>query len=275
MRQLRTFAVAASVAVIAGCGSSGSQSGSEPQPSLSPTMAPTMPTATPRHTTSATPTPTPTATQPRLPAWLSGAVVTRLPTTRRVVGLTFDGGAGAQGAATILRVLREAHVPATFFLTGDFVRAHPDIAVAIADGGYVIGNHTVTHPHLTRLTSDAVSHEITGAEQLLQTRLGQSPQPWFRFPYGEYDTRTLGLVHHLGYGAIGWTVDTRGWQGRQAGSAEDVVERVRAALRPGAIVLMHLGANPDDGTTFDADALPQIIATVRAAGYSFVDVSSW
>jgi peptidoglycan/xylan/chitin deacetylase (PgdA/CDA1 family) len=49
-----------------------------------------------------------------------------------------------------------------------------------------------------------------------------------------------------------------------------VVDRVLAAATPGAIVLMHVGANPDDGTTFDADALPAIIAGFRERGYSFV-----
>jgi hypothetical protein len=41
-------------------------------------------------------------------------------------------------------------------------------------------------------------------------------------------------------------------------------------LRPGEIVLMHVGSNPDDHTTFDADALPQVITELRARGYSFV-----
>jgi peptidoglycan/xylan/chitin deacetylase (PgdA/CDA1 family) len=197
-------------------------------------------------------------------------VVTRLPTSRRIVALTFDGGAGAQGAAAVLRALHAAGVPATFFLTGQFVSANPQLMAVIREDGYLVGNHTATHPHLTRLSSGAVIDELIIGEQRLETALGHDPRPWFRFPYGEYDARTLRLVHNLGYGAVGWTVDTRGWQGRSAGSAEDVVARVTAGLRPGAIVLMHLGANPDDGTTFDADALPSVIAAVRAAGYSFV-----
>ncbi|HET6818659.1 MAG TPA: polysaccharide deacetylase family protein [Mycobacteriales bacterium] len=191
------------------------------------------------------------------------------------MALTFDGGSGAQGAAAILSTLRAAGVPATFFLTGDFVRTHPGTAAAIAGGHYLIGNHTMTHPHLTRLTSAAIKDQITRAEQQLKPVVGHSPRPWFRFPFGEYDARTLQIVHAMGYGAIGWTVDSRGWQGRAAGTAADVVTRVRAALQPGAIVLMHLGANPDDGTTFDADALPRIIAAVRAAGYSFVALNGW
>ena len=53
-------------------------------------------------------------------------------------------------------------------------------------------------------------------------------------------------------------------------SAEEVQRRVVGALRPGAIVLMHVGSNPDDRTTFDADALPRIIDAIRAQGYTLV-----
>ena len=210
-----------------------------------------------------------------MPDWLRGAPVTRLPTSRRVVALTFDGGAGAQGAASIVATLERAGVPATFFLTGQFARSFPGVVETLRDNHFVVGNHTMTHPHLTQLSSSAVIAEITSGRLRVQAATGVDPRPLFRFPYGEYDARTLQLVHDQGYGAVGWTVDTRGWQGRAAGTVDDLVERVRLSLRPGAIVLMHLGANPDDGTTYDADALPRVISMIRTAGYSFTDLLTW
>lgn len=285
MRRLLAL-VAVLVAAANGCASSTTPVAENPSPSPQPSSASPSPstslppTATPStaHPASPTlrptkPTVTPTPTSVALPEWLQGPVVTHLPTTRRVIALTFDGGSGAQGAAAVLATLKAAHVPATFFLTGDFTRSFPSVVRAIASAGFVVGNHTRSHPHLTQLSSTAVTRQITDAEAQLDAAIGGTRRPWFRFPYGEYDARTLMLVHRLGYGAIGWTVDTRGWQGRQAGGVADVVARVRAALRPGAIVLMHLGANPDDGTTYDADALPAVIAMARAAGYGFVVLS--
>lgn len=47
-----------------------------------------------------------------------------------------------------------------------------------------------------------------------------------------------------------------------------------AAARPAEIVLMHVGSNPDDHTTFDADPLPQVISEQRARGYSFVTLDA-
>lgn len=58
---------------------------------------------------------------PTLPAALRDGVVTRIPTAKRVVALTFAGGAGSQGTANILATLRAHDVPASFFVTGRFV----------------------------------------------------------------------------------------------------------------------------------------------------------
>jgi peptidoglycan-N-acetylglucosamine deacetylase len=75
-------------------------------------------------------------------------------------------------------------------------------------------------------------------------------------------------VNNRCYVAVRWTVDTLGWQGTSGGrSVASVVERVRQGLRPGAIILMHIGANPNDGSTLDADALGQVITLIRSQGY--------
>jgi peptidoglycan/xylan/chitin deacetylase (PgdA/CDA1 family) len=200
-------------------------------------------------------------------------VIDRLPTNRRVVALTFDAGAGAQGVAPILAALSHERVPATFFLTGRWVDAQPAAARQIVAAGHLVGDHTVDHPHLPALSGQAVRAEVTSAAATIARVTGRDPRPWFRFPYGESDTRTRAIIAGLGYQAVGWTVDTLGWEGRSAGGPRDVVRRVLARLSPGEIVLMHVGANPDDGTTYDADALPDVITAVRAAGYGFTTVA--
>ena len=79
-----------------------------------------------------------------------------------------------------------------------------------------------------------------------------------------------------GYAAIRWTVDTLGWAGTMNGTRGPgfIVQRVMASAQPGEIVLMHLGSNPDDGSTLDAAALPQVISQLRAAGYGFVTLDA-
>jgi peptidoglycan/xylan/chitin deacetylase (PgdA/CDA1 family) len=200
---------------------------------------------------------------------------TAIPTSRHVVALTFDAGANADGVASILATLRREQVAATFFLTGNFVRAFPSAARAIAGAGFRIGDHTVSHPYLTRLSDAAVRQQILGAAQQIITVTGQNPAPLFRFPYGDADARTIAVANQAGYVPVRWTVDTLGWEGTAGHiSAAVVAARVLAGLRPGEIVLMHVGSNPDDHTTFDADALAQVISELRARGYSFVTLDA-
>ena len=176
--------------------------------------------------------------------------------------------------ASILATLAAQDVDATFFLTGRFAEAFPADAQRMA-AGYAIGNHTYSHPHLPALSDEAVLDEVRLGERAIAAAIDRDPHPLFRFPYGDSDSRTLALVHSLGYGGIRWTVDTLGWKGRSAGQSVDtVVSRVIAAAAPGAIVLMHVGA-ADDGSTLDADALPRVISELRARGYSFATVTRY
>ncbi len=191
------------------------------------------------------------------------------------MALTFDAGANDDGVASILATLQAANVPATFFLTGNFVKAFPSTARRIAAAGYRIGNHTITHPYLTRLSDAAIRHEILGAAQQIIAVTGANPAPLFRFPYGDENARTIAIVNQVGYVPVRWTVDTLGWEGTAGHiTASVVVARVLSALRPGEIVLMHVGSNPDDHTTLDADALPRIISELTARGYSFVTLDA-
>jgi peptidoglycan/xylan/chitin deacetylase (PgdA/CDA1 family) len=201
------------------------------------------------------------------PAVVAGELV-RLQTTQRVVALTFDGGGNADGAKRILRVLRRDHVPATFFLTGHFVRTYPEIARAIGRR-YVVGNHTVDHADLLGKPDASVRWEIAAAATMILRATRRDTHPLFRFPYGARDARTLAICHKLGYVSVRWTVDTWGWMGESMQSAAGAERRVLAALVPGEIVLMHLGSARDH-TTIDMNALPAVIRAVRARGYRFV-----
>jgi gamma-D-glutamyl-L-lysine dipeptidyl-peptidase len=218
--------------------------------------------------------PTPTPSPAALPASLRGAEWTKVPTTDKVVALTFDAGGNNAGVQPILKALRDAGVPATFFLTGRWTEVYPGDAKTIA-ASYGIGNHTYSHPYLTQLADAQVTDQITHAQTIIRSTTGRDPRPLFRFPYGDVNARVLADAHALGYGGIRWTVDTLGWEGRSNGQSQTtVLNRVLGALQPGEIVLMHVGA-ANDGSTLDASALPAVISAVQARGYRFVLLSSY
>jgi peptidoglycan/xylan/chitin deacetylase (PgdA/CDA1 family) len=236
-----------------------------PPPSSSPSPSPSQrpPTATPR------PTVVPSGRAGPAPYWDT------IPTSDKVVALTVDCGGDAAGIPKILAALDTTQAPATFFLTGRWVEHFPDEAKRIASR-YPLGNHTYDHPHMTKIDDAAIRDQIEDAGRAVQEVTGIAPTELFRFPYGERDDRTLQVVGSYGFTAIGWTVDTVGWKGREGGvrSAATVADRVIGALQPGMIVLMHAGA-ATDGSTLDADALPQIVSRARAKGYRFVRIDGY
>jgi len=260
-------------------GSTTSAATSQPPSSSLPSQTTRTATTSPRTTSTAPATQKTTATTTATTATTKGCGIassllgkdlTAVPGTAKVVALTFDAGANANGVPSILATLSGRQATGTFFLTGAFVNAFPTASAKIA-ATYPIGNHTQTHKDLTTLTAAEVLAEIRTGATTIQKVTGIDPHPYFRFPYGAVNAGILAVVNAECYVPFRWTVDTLGWEGTAGGiSADTVLQRVVGALRPGAVVLMHVGSNPDDGTTYDADALPRVIDAVRAQGYTLV-----
>jgi peptidoglycan/xylan/chitin deacetylase (PgdA/CDA1 family) len=147
---------------------------------------------------------------------------------------------------------------------------------AIVAAGHRLGNHSYSHPYLTQKSDAQIAAELARAEAAIRANGGTSTAPLFRFPYGDRNSRTIAAVNASGYTCVRWTVDTLGWKGTTKGgiTAQTVIDRVLTGAKPGAIVMMHVGANPDDGTTLDADALPTVIAQLKGRGYGFVTLDA-
>jgi peptidoglycan/xylan/chitin deacetylase (PgdA/CDA1 family) len=209
------------------------------------------------------------------PAGLGGTDWTAVKTTSKIVALTFDAGANADGVDSILATLANQQVHATFMLTGAFTKAFPGKARAIVAAGQRVGDHSVSHLRFTKLTDAQMRAQVLDAQQQIISVTGADPWPWFRFPYGDRNAHTISVVNSTGFVPVRWTVDTLGWEGTSGGiTVQTVVNRVLANLRPGEIVLMHCGSNPDDHSTLDAKALPTVISDLKARGYSFVTLDA-
>jgi len=201
-----------------------------------------------------------------------GKDVERAIMDKKLIALTFDGGGNADGIEKILKTLSKNSIRLTFFLTGKFVEKFPDEVEEIKKSGGEIANHTYSHKNFIQLNSEEATGEINQMKTVAE-KMGMALAPFFRFPYGAYKKEGIALVNGLGYIAVRWTVDSLGWQGKRDGrEARFVTDRVVEKAAQGGIVLMHLGSAAD-GSTFDADALPGIIATLKEQGYQFVTLS--
>lgn len=186
------------------------------------------------------------------------------------VSLTFDSDGGDIGhAMAYLDILRARGIHATFFLTGDFAAAHPDVVRRILADGNEIGNHTMDHPDLIHpLRSDSfICSELVRADQRIAAADGHTSRPFFRPPWGNYNDQVRSLAAGLGYRTVYWSIDPRDWD--PATATQDIINRVLHALglKPGAIILMHVNSANEQY------ALDDVISGLEQRGYSIVPLS--
>ncbi|MER6564405.1 polysaccharide deacetylase family protein, partial [Streptomyces sp. NPDC001027] len=153
----------------------------------------------------------------------------------RTMVLTFDDGPDPHYTPGILDTLAEYDVRATFFVCGEMAVDHQDLLARMADEGHVVGNHTWSHPLLTRLTRAQIRSEMSRTSDVIEEGYGERPR-WFRAPYGAWNRAAFRIGAELGMEPLAWTVDTLDWTTPGAGV---IVDRVEKGAAPGVVVLSH------------------------------------
>ena len=191
-------------------------------------------------------------------------VVQALPEAGPRVALTFDAGWEFSNCAALLDVLAGRKVTATFFLRGKWATDHAGLAQAIVAAGHQVGNHSLTHADMAVLKWEDVRKEEAGGAAAITAATGAGHPDLFRPPYGSYTPDMLRLLGERGYRAmVMWDVDSLDWTGL---SAEDLVARVLSMVKPGSVVLMHVGGENT------VKALPEILDGLEARGLRPVTV---
>lgn len=183
-----------------------------------------------------------------------------LPELGHTMVLTFDDGPDPRYTPGILRTLRAHDVRAMFFVCGEMVQDNGDLLRRIADDGHVIGNHTWTHPQMTKLTRSRARREMERTSEVVEETVGAAPL-WFRAPYGAWNRHTFELGAELGMEPLAWTVDTLDWT--EPGTTT-IVRRVLDGAAPGTVVLSH-DAGGDRSQS--VAALPRYLPRLLDEGY--------
>ena len=185
-------------------------------------------------------------------------------TRGRDIALTFDDGPGPYTPG-VLDVLEREHVPATFFVIGEELRYFSASTVREIRDGFVIGDHTETHPMMAQLSAHDQHEELFEQAARIELLGGRRPQ-LFRPPYGSFDATTFHQLSEMHMLMVLWSVDTDDYQ---RPGVQVIVQNALAGAKPGAIILMH-DAGGDRSQTIEA--LPAIIRGLRKRGFDLVTV---
>ncbi|HEY3424133.1 MAG TPA: polysaccharide deacetylase family protein [Negativicutes bacterium] len=182
------------------------------------------------------------------------------------VALTFDDGPENHWTPQILEVLQKKKVKATFFVIGKQVQSYPEVLRQIYDQGHVIGNHTLNHADLTKMSAPEVEKELEDCAAIIQGIIGKSPR-LVRPPFGFHNTTVDDTVYSKNQIIVLWSIDTEDWQGLDAKTIKD---SVLPKMKNGYIILQHSGVNPH--LQGSLEALPAIIDGLRSQGFEFVTI---
>ncbi len=201
-------------------------------------------------------------------SWIFGPALNHLPGSDQVVSITFDDGPNPVATPRILDVLKQEGVQATFFVLGRHADRWPALVRRMSDEGHQLGNHGYHHRKLHRRTPAYVRDDLTRGAAAIERAAGVRPQV-FRAPHGFRNPWVTPIARSLGERTIGWTLGV--WDSARPG-ADEIVKRTLDGMRAGSILLLHDGDGYDaDGDrTQTAEALPRIIAGLRARGLRFV-----
>jgi polysaccharide deacetylase family sporulation protein PdaB len=190
--------------------------------------------------------------------------VYRVERSDKVLALTIDAAWSADKTAQILDILDRYGVKATFFLCGVWVKAYPDMVKEIAQRGHEIGNHSLTHPHMNRLSADEIRKELTTLDDEIEALTGARTK-LFRAPFGEYNDTVVSTIRDMGYEVVQWNLDTVDW--KEGRSPETILNAVLPKLSNGSIILSH-----NNGYGIET-YLPKLIEQAQSEGYRFVTIS--
>ena len=184
-------------------------------------------------------------------------------TDEKLVAISFDAAWGNEDTQTLIDILAEHDVKATFFVVGQWVDKYPESVKALSDAGHEVMNHSDTHPHMPQLSTEQIISEIETCNEKVRSVTGTAPT-LIRLPYGDYDDKVISAVRSIGMEPIQWDVDSLDWKEL---TAPEITKRVLDGVQPGSIVLFHNAA------VHTPEALGGTIEALQADGYTFVPIS--
>lgn len=188
--------------------------------------------------------------------------------SEKAIYLTFDAGYENGYTATLLDILKEEKVPATFFVVGNFIEENPELVKRMTDEGHIVGNHTMHHPDMSAIADEAgFRKEMSELEAAYKEAVGRDMLKFYRPPQGKYSERNLEMANRMGYTTVFWSLAYVDWLQDSQPSREEALNILNKRIHPGAIVLLHSTSKTN------AEILQELLQGWKAQGYVFKSIS--
>lgn len=178
----------------------------------------------------------------------------------KVISVTFDASWGGDKTMAILDLLDKYDAKATFFLVGIWVDKYPELVKAIVARGHEIGNHSDSHPYMTKISESKMRQELKGMSDKVEALTGHRPT-LFRPPYGDYNNTVVSVSRDEGYEVVQWSIDSLDWKNR---GVDDLVKRATNNVQQGDIILFH------NDSEYIVQALPAILEYYQSQGFKMI-----
>lgn len=178
------------------------------------------------------------------------------------ISISFDAAWGGDKTLGILDLLDEYNIKTTFFLVDIWTQKYPELVKEIVARGHEIGNHSTSHPQMSKLNETQIAKELNTQADNVLAIAGVRPV-LFRPPYGDYNNRVITTARAQGFVPIQWSVDSLDWKNR---GAQEIITRA-TKVKSGDIVLFH------NDSQYILDALPAVLQYYAENGYNVVPIS--
>lgn len=185
-------------------------------------------------------------------------------TEEKVLYLTFDCGYENGNMPAILDALKKHRVPAAFFVVGNFIKDNPELIKHMVQEGHIVGNHTLTHPDMSSISSvEAFQKELAEVEKLYEDLTKTPMTKFYRPPRGIYSTKNLSMAKELGYKTFFWSLAYVDWYEDSQPTKEEAFDKLLTRIHPGAVVLLHSTSKTN------AEILDELLTKWEEMGYTF------
>ncbi|WP_202709827.1 polysaccharide deacetylase family protein [Sporosalibacterium faouarense] len=199
---------------------------------------------------------------------LMGEIIQKADTEEKVVAITFDDGP-TDNTDSILKILNDADIKATFFLTGKSIEENPEETKKIVTAGHELGNHTYSHKRMVFKSPSFIKEEINKTDKLIR-EAGYKGEIHFRPPNGK---KLVFLPYYLNKKdkkTIMWNIEPDSYP-EIAKDKDKIVKFINDNIEPGSIILLHVMYDTEERKSLES--IKDIILNLKEKGYEFKTVS--